>query len=168
MRVIKLPEMELMERSAVASYLIKTRIEKGGDMAIHRNTVQSHSPGGEIQDRALSEWLQGVARFAILSYTWWQDEEPSYKTFREQRKRDRKGKKTMKGYRKLERFCDIAHRGYGVEFAWADTVCIDKSSSVELDESIRSMFAVHPWMDPAGNPCTASTQVLQQGLVFTS
>ncbi|KAG8811639.1 hypothetical protein FRC17_002370 [Serendipita sp. 399] len=28
-----------------------------------------------------------------------------------------------------------------IKYAWADTVCIDKSSSAELDESIRSMFA---------------------------
>ena len=144
-RVIKLPEMELMERSAVASYLIKTRVENGGDMAIHRITVadtaQCNYPGKEIQDRAVSEWLQGVARFAILSHTWWQEEEPSYKTFSEQRDRDRKRQKTVRGYGKLRRFCDIAHRVYGVEFAWADTVCIDKSSSTELDESIRSMFA---------------------------
>ncbi|KAI6158267.1 hypothetical protein BKA82DRAFT_3960774, partial [Pisolithus tinctorius] len=29
----------------------------------------------------------------------------------------------------------------GAESAWADTVCIDKSSSAELDQSIRSLFA---------------------------
>jgi len=143
-RVIKLPEMELMERSEVASYLIKTRVEDGGDMAIHRATVadtaQSYYPGKEMQDRAISKWLQGVARFAVLSHTW-QEEEPGYTTFKEQRENDRKGKKTLRGYGKLQRFCDIAHRVFGVEFAWADTVCIDKSSSSELDESIRSMFA---------------------------
>ncbi|KAG2137037.1 hypothetical protein DEU56DRAFT_353916 [Suillus clintonianus] len=43
------------------------------------------------------------------------------------------------GYEKLKNFCAKA-REYNVEFAWSDTCCIDKSSSTELDESIRSMF----------------------------
>lgn len=43
------------------------------------------------------------------------------------------------GYEKLKNFCREA-RQYNVEFAWSDTCCIDKSSSTELDESIRSMF----------------------------
>jgi hypothetical protein len=43
------------------------------------------------------------------------------------------------GYEKLKNFCREAKK-YKVEFAWSDTCCIDKSSSTELDESIRSMF----------------------------
>lgn len=43
------------------------------------------------------------------------------------------------GYEKLKNFCRKA-RKHEVEFAWSDTCCIDKSSSTELDESIRSMF----------------------------
>ncbi|KAG1721691.1 uncharacterized protein EDB91DRAFT_1240289 [Suillus paluster] len=43
------------------------------------------------------------------------------------------------GYEKLKSFCEKA-REYQTEFAWSDTCCIDKSSSTELDESIRSMF----------------------------
>ncbi|KIJ59765.1 hypothetical protein HYDPIDRAFT_118111 [Hydnomerulius pinastri MD-312] len=36
-------------------------------------------------------------------------------------------------------FCSKA-RAYGCRFAWSDTCCINKESSAELDESIRSMF----------------------------
>ncbi|KAG1730447.1 hypothetical protein EDB19DRAFT_1740494 [Suillus lakei] len=43
------------------------------------------------------------------------------------------------GYEKLEAFRQRAW-GYGMEFAWSDTCCIDKSSSTELDDSIRSMY----------------------------
>ncbi|KAF9222282.1 hypothetical protein BS17DRAFT_708932, partial [Gyrodon lividus] len=43
------------------------------------------------------------------------------------------------GYDKLLRFCEKAQE-YGCVLAWADTCCIDKSSSTELDEAIRSMF----------------------------
>ena len=150
-QVIKLPEMELMERGVVASYLIKTCIEHSGDMAIHRITVadsgQYNYPGKEIQDRAVSEWLQGVVRLAILSHTWWQEEEPSYKTFSGQCDCERKWQKTVRGYGKLQQFCNIVHRVYGVEFAWADTICIDKSTSMELDESIHSMFAWYRNLD---------------------
>ncbi|KAG6371072.1 hypothetical protein JVT61DRAFT_10610 [Boletus reticuloceps] len=143
-RVIKLPEMQLIERSAVASYLIRTYVDKNNDMAIHRIMAAktAERSGKRMRDQAISEWLQNVTKFAILSHTWWREEEPSYIDFDEQRERCERGKRTLKGYSmKLQQFCDIAHRGYGVEFAWADTVCIDKSSSTELDESIRSMFA---------------------------
>ncbi|KAH9950825.1 hypothetical protein B0H21DRAFT_776497 [Amylocystis lapponica] len=40
---------------------------------------------------------------------------------------------------KLEMFCRMA-REAGCDWAWSDTCCIDKRSSAELDESIRSMY----------------------------
>ena len=43
------------------------------------------------------------------------------------------------GYTKLANFCKVAAT-YGYRLAWMDTVCINKESSAELDESIRSMF----------------------------
>lgn len=43
------------------------------------------------------------------------------------------------GIHKLSTFC-IKARKYGCQFAWSDTCCINKESSAELDESIRSMF----------------------------
>jgi len=44
-----------------------------------------------------------------------------------------------KGWGKLKHFCATA-REHSLSFTWADTCCIDKTSSTELDESIRSMF----------------------------
>lgn len=44
------------------------------------------------------------------------------------------------GFRKLVHFCYHSLHEHKCEFAWMDTCCIDKSSSAELDESIRSMF----------------------------
>ncbi|KAG2147415.1 uncharacterized protein EDB93DRAFT_1337362 [Suillus bovinus] len=49
------------------------------------------------------------------------------------------GAATGPGYEKLLNFCAKA-REHGMEFAWSDTCCIDRNSSTELDESIRSMF----------------------------
>jgi hypothetical protein len=43
------------------------------------------------------------------------------------------------GYDKLEKFWAKAEE-YNMKFAWSDTCCIKKSSSIELDELIRSMF----------------------------
>lgn len=40
---------------------------------------------------------------------------------------------------KLWHFCRIS-KEMGFNYAWLDTACIDKTSSTELDESIRSMF----------------------------
>ncbi|KAF8555824.1 hypothetical protein OG21DRAFT_792191 [Imleria badia] len=51
------------------------------------------------------------------------------------------------GYAKLRKFCDTAEK-LGCRLAWADTYCIDKTSSAELDEAIRSMFKCiqdDPW-----------------------
>ncbi|KAF9473352.1 hypothetical protein BDN70DRAFT_765077, partial [Pholiota conissans] len=45
------------------------------------------------------------------------------------------------GYDKLASFCSTAWRDYGITLAWMDTICINKDSSSELDESIRSMYA---------------------------
>ncbi len=43
------------------------------------------------------------------------------------------------GFRKLGKFCKVAAK-CGLRLGWMDTVCINKESSTELDESIRSMF----------------------------
>jgi hypothetical protein len=47
--------------------------------------------------------------------------------------------KAKKGYAKIENSCKRAAED-GLSYIWADTACIDKSSSAELDEAIRSMF----------------------------
>ncbi|KAG2040917.1 heterokaryon incompatibility protein-domain-containing protein [Suillus americanus] len=85
---------------------------------------------------SLPEWAVDYpsvhVKYAIMSHRWLDDMEPTYKEVEE-------GTATGPGYEKLKKFCEKA-RQYGMEFAWSDTCCIDKSSSTELDESIRSMF----------------------------
>ncbi|KAG1755668.1 heterokaryon incompatibility protein-domain-containing protein [Suillus lakei] len=73
-----------------------------------------------------------TVKYAILSHRWLDEGEPTY----EEMKND-----TAAGprYEKLKKFCEKA-KEYEVEFVWSDTCCIDKSSSTELDDSIRSMF----------------------------
>ncbi|KAI9456316.1 hypothetical protein HD554DRAFT_2030532 [Boletus coccyginus] len=81
-------------------------------------------------------WLKKEAWYIILSHTW-EGDELTYKNFFDSEQRTRRSR----SYDKLKHFCTIAHEEFGAGYAWADTVCIDKSSSTELDESIRSMFA---------------------------
>ncbi|KAF9555236.1 hypothetical protein CPC08DRAFT_695810 [Agrocybe pediades] len=47
---------------------------------------------------------------------------------------------TNAGFAKLINFCYHTLTQYGIDLAWIDTCCIDKTSSAELEESIRSMF----------------------------
>jgi len=77
---------------------------------------------------------QEIVKYAILSHRWLDRGEMTY-----QKMKSRRNSARSPGYRKLMKFCEKA-RMYGVEFAWSDTCCIDKSSSTEIDESIRSMF----------------------------
>ncbi|OAX31260.1 HET-domain-containing protein [Rhizopogon vinicolor AM-OR11-026] len=76
--------------------------------------------------------LAELVKYAILSHRWLDAGELTYEEMRSGRRRG-------PGYRKLKRFCETA-RAYNMEFAWVDTCCIDKNSSTEIDESIRSMF----------------------------
>ncbi|KAK4464944.1 hypothetical protein QBC42DRAFT_262208 [Cladorrhinum samala] len=47
--------------------------------------------------------------------------------------------RSKKGFAKIQRTCAQAI-SQGLEWAWVDTCCIDKSSSAELSEAINSMF----------------------------
>lgn len=44
------------------------------------------------------------------------------------------------GYQKLLLFCQKAKTEFGCAYAWSDTCCINKESSAELEEAIRSMY----------------------------
>ncbi|KAK6843698.1 hypothetical protein PG987_004558 [Apiospora arundinis] len=73
-------------------------------------------------------------RYAILSHTW-EDEEVSFQEFQEPHL-----SKHKKGWKKIEMTCQLARDKHGIDYAWVDTCCIDKSSSAELSEAINSMF----------------------------
>ncbi|KAF9483345.1 hypothetical protein BDN70DRAFT_329371 [Pholiota conissans] len=78
-----------------------------------------------------------ASKYAILSHTWLQSSsEVTYNNWKNGDDLDL----SHEGYRKLVNFCRIAEAEYNVTFGWMDTVCINKSSSSELDESIRSMY----------------------------
>ncbi|KJA21734.1 hypothetical protein HYPSUDRAFT_41581 [Hypholoma sublateritium FD-334 SS-4] len=76
-------------------------------------------------------------RYAILSHTWLQDApgEVTYGNWQH-----KAFKKTSAGYAKVKNFCRIAASEHHLRLGWMDTVCINKESSSELGESIRSMY----------------------------
>ncbi|KAK2594725.1 hypothetical protein QQS21_007575 [Conoideocrella luteorostrata] len=70
--------------------------------------------------------------YAILSHTWG-DEEVTLQDMKDPASQERNG------FAKLASFCAQARRD-NLDWAWADTCCIDKSSSAELSEAINSMY----------------------------
>jgi hypothetical protein len=75
-----------------------------------------------------------VPPYAILSHTWGADtEEFSFKDLTGGTSTDKAG------YAKIK-FCGEQAKHDNLQYFWADTCCIDKSDSVELQEAINSMF----------------------------
>ncbi|KAI8951317.1 heterokaryon incompatibility protein-domain-containing protein [Xylaria longipes] len=72
-------------------------------------------------------------RYAILSHTWEQEEV----TFQDIQDLDVAKKKA--GFSKIAKCCETA-LDEGLNWAWVDTCCIDKSNNSELTEAINSMF----------------------------
>ncbi|KAG8797595.1 hypothetical protein FRC20_008793 [Serendipita sp. 405] len=78
-------------------------------------------------------------RYIILSHRWGKDE-LSFKDLSEAGSiSEAEDTSNHKGKDKLIKLCQVANY-LGCKYAWMDTVCIDKQSSAELEESIRSMF----------------------------
>lgn len=82
-----------------------------------------------------SNLYRQVPPYAILSHTWYADDEDevSLKDMVKKRAKDKKG------FRKIQ-FCADQARLNKLGHCWVDTCCIDKKNSVELDEAIRSMY----------------------------
>jgi hypothetical protein len=78
-----------------------------------------------------------IPKYAILSHTWGKDE-ITFQEFQDVQQEEKHGMKN--GYLKILGTCTKALE-YGLDYAWVDTCCIDKTSSSELTEAINSMFA---------------------------
>ena len=76
-----------------------------------------------------------IPPYMILSHRW-RDEEVSFSDMIDL---DTSRARSKKGYKKIEASCRKALQEK-LAYAWADTCCIDKSSSAELSEAINSMY----------------------------
>ncbi|KAI0140473.1 HET-domain-containing protein [Xylariaceae sp. FL1272] len=83
---------------------------------------------------SIEEHIEQIPPYAVLSHTW-SDGEVSLQDIS-----NLSSTAELPGYRKITQTCARALQ-QGIEYAWIDTCCIDKSSSAELSEAINSMFA---------------------------
>jgi hypothetical protein len=78
-------------------------------------------------------------RYAILSHTWGSAKDEV--TLQEMMATWLwPSTRNKSGYTKIEKMCEIARDVYNLEWAWADTCCIDRTSCAELSEAINTMF----------------------------
>ncbi|KAF9472563.1 hypothetical protein BDN70DRAFT_938097 [Pholiota conissans] len=98
----------------------------------------------QMDEKLVDSIIESHTKYAILSHKWLRGM-PGEITY------DLWNKGSLDpesaGYRKLVSFCRTSWKDHGITLAWMDTVCINKDSSSELDESIRSMYA---WYERAG------------------
>lgn len=93
---------------------------------------------------------EDIPEYAILSHRWEQDE----LSYQDMCRVIEHGKvapgmrhiREKQGFRKIHKFSRQALKD-GYEYVWADTCCIDKSSSAELQEAINSMYQ---WYESSG------------------
>ncbi|KAF4573682.1 hypothetical protein EYR36_008200 [Pleurotus pulmonarius] len=101
------------------------------------NDVRSIDALAKKQSKYLGGRIRAGSAYAILSHRW-EDEELKFGDLKHQ---DSDKVKKKKGFVKFDRFCEEAGKGeYRCLYVWADTACIDKKSSTDLDEAIRSMY----------------------------
>ncbi|KAN0110696.1 Heterokaryon incompatibility protein (HET) domain containing protein [Hyaloscypha variabilis] len=93
--------------------------------------------------RLSSPPADSIPPYATLSHTWETDQEISLQDLQEIHKHppglSPHPFTSKPGYQKIVKCCAQA-LGDGIHWAWIDTCCIDKTSSVELSEAINSMF----------------------------
>ncbi|KAJ8503100.1 hypothetical protein ONZ45_g11154 [Pleurotus djamor] len=86
------------------------------------------------EDQYFLSAISDAGRYAVLSHQWHSDE----LSFSDSN--DWEAARCKKGYEKLAFLCRISPRDYQCRYVWIDTLCINKESSSELEESIQSMY----------------------------
>jgi hypothetical protein len=82
----------------------------------------------------LETFFDNIPPYAILCHCW-ENEEVIFSDLV-----DLEAARKKKGFAKIQKTCELAVAD-GLDYAWIDSSCIDKSSSAELSEAINSMFA---------------------------
>ncbi|KAH0832979.1 hypothetical protein J3R83DRAFT_11957 [Lanmaoa asiatica] len=94
-----------------------------------------------------TEHIRAMISFAIFSHRWGNGEPLFHELPSKRLQVSRRPALSGPGYQKLLKFCEKARTDYGCEYVWADTCCINKESSTELEEAILSMGV---WYSEAG------------------
>ncbi|KAF9479083.1 hypothetical protein BDN70DRAFT_879150 [Pholiota conissans] len=133
-------KISLLERPEIYNQLssnLRIQLEPDEFPAFIEQKLSQSGAAIDAEEKAIKAWVLKYARYAILSHTWIRDT-PGEVTFADWA--TRRLSTDEPGYRKLVSFCRTVASEYGFTLAWMDTICINKDSSAELDESIRSMY----------------------------
>ncbi|KAF8435349.1 hypothetical protein L210DRAFT_3506209 [Boletus edulis BED1] len=124
-------------KGRVRFQLIKRDDLKAEDY-ITEKAIASRLSESVSREKVIRELVEQKLRYAIFSHRWLPVGEPTFEMVQEAGLAD-SGTHASPGFKKLVNFCTVAVEN-GCWLAWADTVCIDKRSSAELEQAIRSMF----------------------------
>ncbi|KAF9482903.1 hypothetical protein BDN70DRAFT_929701 [Pholiota conissans] len=125
-------EISLIERGAIYAHLVSIL-----QANVHMLGLDDEDRIPENDPLKVNLVVQTVGRYAILSHSWLR-EAPGEITYGDWH--DKRFDESSPGYQKLVNFCKLAWLKHGLTLGWMDTICINKESSSELDESIRSMY----------------------------
>ncbi|KAF9482087.1 hypothetical protein BDN70DRAFT_481306 [Pholiota conissans] len=133
-------QITLLERAEIYAFLapqLQSEFDETQFLADIEANVKPWMTEAEAEAEAIEGCVSKYTQYAILSHTWIREAsgEITYSEWR-------KGELDFGhlGYQKLVKFCRTSWENHGVHLGWMDTVCINKDSSTELDESIRSMY----------------------------
>lgn len=126
--------MDLIERSAIWDHISASIRSNVSDLWASVNRVHRDV---KAEKKATEDFISHHTKYAILSHTWLHGT-PGEVTYANWKAGE--FDEASPGYQKLANFCKVAAIDHGVTLGWMDTICINKESSSELDESIRSMF----------------------------
>ncbi|KAH7904319.1 hypothetical protein BJ138DRAFT_1073548 [Hygrophoropsis aurantiaca] len=100
-----------------------------------KELISSMTTNAKFDHNRIADVVQKYFQYAMLSHRW-EGEEP---LLRDVQNQPVYNLESVYPATKLQSFCEFT-RGAGYNWAWSDTCCIDKTNSVELQESLTSMF----------------------------
>ncbi|KAG1743623.1 uncharacterized protein EDB91DRAFT_218203 [Suillus paluster] len=124
--------IELIDRFSLRSYY-ETKVDEIREDDIVPNADE------EWED-AILRLIKEKIQYAILSHRWVDGDSETSFQYMKSKIEVKSLDSRVGGLGKLYAFCQKARDDFGCSFAWCDLCCIDKTSSSELDEAIRSMF----------------------------
>ncbi|KAH7903768.1 hypothetical protein BJ138DRAFT_1107400, partial [Hygrophoropsis aurantiaca] len=101
----------------------------------YKELISSMTTNAKFDHQRIAELVNNYFRYTMLSHRW-EGEEPLLRNIQHKSVYDLE---SLYPVTKLQRFCETA-RDAGYKWAWSDTCCLDKANSVELQQSLNSMF----------------------------
>lgn len=129
------PKLKLVPRTVFVGPILDALIKEDAETWKALPTPVQYSAARETAKALVPKRALSAVKYAIFSHRWLTggEKEVVFSDLSQPRLAHGPGRK------KLMSFCRTA-KDLGFKYVWCDTACIDKSSSSELEESIRSMF----------------------------